>query len=309
MTGHPATPETSGLGEYQRLLILLDERRFEEAQVRGRVLLERGDISLLARTKTHNLLCWTFVEGLKRAAAEATLHGEEAVRLAAALGERSMHAQALCNLASAQYQLGNWDIAGELYQELMGILETDPGLVPFGKVLAQQGLAQLALVKGDPAEALRLLDAAKTCCTPDGAGLLLADLDRRRVLAFLALGDPERAAAVMATVDEDAFPTNPRGLWWKTHVRFTRTRVELARGHWVTARTMAANTLALARELGDLPVVAECLCLQALVDQAEGRKEAGRRARAALTSAIASGRRDVTQDVRERLKDLLATGI
>lgn len=309
MSGHAAVPETSGLDEYQRLLALLDERRFDEAQVRGRVLLERPEISLLARAKTHNLLCWTFVEGLKRAAAEATLHGEEAVRLAAGLGERSVYAQALCNLASAQYQLGNWDIAGELYRELMSVLETDPGLVPFGQVLAHQGLAQLALVKGDPAEALRLLDSARGCCTPDSAGVLLADLDRRRVLALLALHEVERAAAIMATVDEDAVPAGPRGLWWKTHVRFTRTRVELARGHWITARTMAANTLALARELGDLPVVAECLCLQALVDQAEGRKEAGRRARAALTSAIASGRRDVTQDVRERLKDLLTTGI
>jgi len=309
MAGYPAVPDTAGFDEYQRLLALLDERRFDEAQVRGRVLLEQPDTARLARAKTHNLLCWTFVEGLKRASAEATLHGEEAVRLATGLGEQSLRAQALCNLASAHYQLGNWELATDLYRELLGLLNDDPDLVPFGQVLAFQGLAQLELVRGKPAEALRLLDMARGLCPVEGTGLLLADLDRRRALALLALGQADRAAEAMASVHENAHAGGPRGLWWKTHVQFTRARLELARGHWATARTMAANTLALARELGDLPVVAECLCLQAQVDQAEGRKEAGRRARSALTSAIASGRRDVTQDVRERLKDLLTSGI
>lgn len=308
MSHPPTSHELSGLDEYQRLLSLLDERRFEEAQMRGRVLLERPDIGHLARAKTHNLLCWTFIEGLKRAAPEAALHGEEAAGIADQLAERSLQAQALCNLAMAYYQLGDYHGARQTYESVLALLATEPNLIPFGRVLCLQGLAQLSQVQGRHEESLRLLAEALVLCPDADSRFLHADLHRRRAIVYLKMGQPELAAQALDLTGEEALASGPRSLWWKIHYRFTRARVEMARGHWVSARPMVVGTLALARELGDQPVLAECTCLLALLEQAEGRKDALRRARTALTCAIHSGRRDVVDDVRDRLKELLASG-
>lgn len=306
MNNLPREPEVAGLDEYQRLVALLDERRFDEAQVRGRVLLEGPEAGLLTRAKTHNLLCWTFVEGLKHASPEAVLHGEEAVRLAERLGEWGLHIQALCNLASARYQMSDYEGCAAVYREILARLTANPSLLPFGQVLARQGLAQLDLIAGRPREALAHLEEAESLCRHEDCRFLLADVWRRKALAWLKLEQPEQAAHALSLIDESVFAGSPRSLWWKTHMQFTRARVELGLGHWVTARSLAVNTMALARELGDLPVMAECTCLLAKVDQLEGRRDAPRRARAALTYAIHSGRRDVVEDVRERVKDLLS---
>gem|GEM_PF-2306631 len=307
MNQQPAVPSTSGLEEYQRLLGLLDERRFDEALVRARVLLETGEVGGLVRARTHNLLCWTFIEGLKQAAPEAALHGEEAVHLAGALGERPLQLQAMCNLASAYYQTGDYDRARQTYQEIIAHLTRDRSLVPCGLVIAHKGLAHLALVQGQYEEALRHLQTAQSHCVDEESRFLLSDLYRRQALVLLKLERSEEAAQAMSRISDDAYSSGPRSLWWKTHLSFTRARVELALGHWGQARSLGLNTLALARELSDLPVLAEATCLLALAEAAEGRKEAGKRARRAITFAIHSGRRDVVTDVRERLKDLLAS--
>lgn len=307
MNHRPSSSET-GLDEYQRLLALLDERRFDEAQVRGRILLEHADTGDLVRAKTHNLLCWTFAEGTKRVSPEAVLHGEEAVRLACQVGERTLEAQALCNLASAQYQVGEWEEARATYNRALCLCRLSPSNLPHGDVLALQGLALVAMAQGQAQESLAHLDSAEALAADDGP-FLLPELYRRRVLALLQLNRKQDAAEILSRIDDEALAGGPRNLWWKTHLSFTRARLELAFDHWVTARTLATNTLALARELGDLPVVAEAICLLALVDQAEGRRETYRRARLALTAAIQSGRRDVVRDVRHRLGDLINTGL
>lgn len=305
MNRQPNAPQTEGTEEYQRLLSLLDERRFDEAQVRGRILLEMGGLSPLIRAKVHNLLCWTFIEGLKLPASEAVLHGEEAARLFTDLGEGGLFAQAMCYLSSAYYQLGNYMAARHAYQELVRQLTARPSLLPCGLVIALQGLAQLDLVEGRPREALSHLDEARRLCTTDENRFLLADLLRRQAIAHLKLNQPDLAAEALAQIDEATFASGPRSLWWKTHLCFTRARVELARGHWASARPLVLNTLALAHELSDLPVMAECTCLLAQIEQAEGKREASHRARSALSLAIHSGRRDVVDDIRERLRDLL----
>ncbi|HYF93449.1 MAG TPA: hypothetical protein VD969_14645 [Symbiobacteriaceae bacterium] len=306
MSHRQSRPESPGIEEYHRLLVLLDERRFEEALVRARVAIESGDVGPLVRAKTHNLLCWTFIEGLKQASPEAALHGEEAVRLANALGERSLQLQAMCNLASAYHQIGDFSQARQTYQEILRHLKRDPSLVPCGLVIAHQGLAHLDMVAGLCSEALHHLQEAESHCGDEESRFMLSDLYRRQALVLLKLDRPEEAAQVLSRIADDAYASGPRSLWWKTHLNFTRARVELALGHWAQARALGLNTLALARELADLPVLAEATCLLALSDYAEGRKEAGKRARRALTFAIHSGRRDVVADVRERLKDLLA---
>jgi tetratricopeptide (TPR) repeat protein len=306
MSHQKSSAETSSLEEYQRLLGLLDERRFDEAQVRARLLLESGSPGALLRAKLHNLLCWTFIEGLKNATPESSLHGEEAVRLAAVLGERSLQVQAMCNLASAYHQVGDYDRSRAVYQEIITHLTREPGLVPCGLVIAFQGLAQLDSVLGRPHEALHQLEMARGHCQEGECRFLLADLHRRQALVLLHLQRPEEAAQSLQQIDETTYSSGPRSLWWKTHLSFTRARVELARGHWAEARTLITNTMALARELGDLPVLAESTCLMALLEQAEGRKEAGKRARKALTYAIHTGRRDVVNDIRDRLRPLLA---
>jgi tetratricopeptide (TPR) repeat protein len=305
VSNQPAAPETSGAEEYQRLLGLLDERRYDEALVRARVALETGESGDLLRAKTHNLLCWCFIEGLKLTSPEAVLHGEEAVRLASNLGERALQLQAMCNLASAYHQVGAFDQARKTYQEIVVHLTRAPDLVPGGLIIAHQGLAFLDFVQGDCEAALGHLREAEALCADEEHRFFLADLCRRQALVLLKQGCPEEAAQVLGRIAEGAYASGARSLWWKTHLSFTRARIELALGHWGQARALGLNTLALARELGDLPVMAEANCLLALVDAAEGRKDAYKRARKAMAFAIHSGRRDVVSDIRDRLKDVL----
>lgn len=296
----------SGLEEYERLLTLLDQRRFDEALVRGQVLLEQPETVALARAKTHNLLCWIFVEGLKRPAPEAVLHGEESVRLAVRLENEALEVQSLCNLASAYYQVADYDAAERCYSDVMERLGAKPALLSYGRVLALQGMAQIDLVRGEPGQALKKLDQAEALCTDSESRALLSEIYRRKAMALLRLGKAHQAAEWLAKVNEAALSAGPRGLWWRTHLGITRSRVEIALGRWAAARGIAVNTVALARELGDMPVLAECACLLATIEAAEGKsKEVHRRARAALTYAIQSGRRDVVEDVRDRMKEYL----
>lgn len=299
----------TGLEEYERLLTLLDQRRFDEALVRGQVLLEQPETVALARAKAHNLLCWIFVEGLKRPAPEAVLHGEESVRLAERLGDMGLQVQALCNLASAYYQVADYDSAERCYKQVMDLLQQKPSLLTYGRVLSLQGLAQIDLVRGEPGLALKKLTQAESHCDDEESRALLAEINRRKAMLYLRLGKPHQAAEVLAKVDEASLSTGPRGLWWRTHLGITRARVEIALGRWAHARGIATNTMALARELSDMPVLAECACLMATIEAAEGKKEVHRRARAALTYAIQSGRRDVVEDVRDRMKDYLINEI
>lgn len=306
MTNRFVASDLAGIEEYNRLVRLLEERRFEEARARGRLLLEQPETRARVRAQAHNLLCWIFIEGLKQAAPEAVLHGEEAVLLAGKLGDPELIAAALCNLASARYAMGSYAQSGAAYQQLLERLQSSPGCLPSGAIIALQGLAQIHLVRGDGTEALRLLTEAAEQCRQEHCAALLAEVYRRTALVLISLGQADEASAVLAMAADEAFGQSSRSLWWKTHLCFTRARLELAMGHWATARMLAANTLALARELGDLPVAAEATCLLAEVDQAEGRREAPRRARQALACAIHSGRRDVVDDVRQRLKSLLS---
>lgn len=295
----------SGLDEYERLLALLDQRRFEEGLLRGQVLLEQPETALLARAKTHNLLCWIFVEGLKRPTPEAVLHGEESVRLADRLGEYGLEVQALCNLASAQYQVGNFDGAERCYQQMIDLLQIRPSLLSYGEALALQGLAQIDLIRGEPGSALQKLAQAESLCAEGEGRALLAEILRRKAILLVRLGKPHAAAEILDRVDEAHLGVGPRGLWWRTHLGITRARIEIALGRWALARAHAVNTMALARELGDNPILAECACLLATVEGAEGRRDVHRQARAALTYAIQSGRRDVVDDVRDRMKEYL----
>lgn len=305
MNYQPREPEVTGLDEYQRILALLDERRFEEAQVRARVLLESGEINLLVRAKTHNLICWTFIEGIKKAAPEAVLHGEEAVSLSERLGKDAFRVQAMLNLACAYYQVFDCAPARETYQKVVALLTPNPGLLPCGMTIAHQGLAQIALIEGEPRMALGFLDTAEAYCQDEENRFLMADLNRRRAIVYLRLNQADKAAEALGCIPPDAYLTGPRSLWWKTHLGFTTARVELARLQFSAARPRALSTLALAQELGDLPVQAECACLLALLDFAEGRRDAPKRARTAITYAIHTGRRDVLIDVKGRLQPYL----
>lgn len=300
-------PESGGASEYQRILGLLDQRRWEEAYLRGRLLLEGSELELVIRARTHNLICWLFAEGLKRPSTAAWLHGEEAVRLAEQAGETRLAAEAALNLAGALYQSGRYENAARWYDQVLKNLEADPELLPEGSALCRIGQAQLDLVGGCADKALERLDSAEAAL-PQGCGPLLAEIERRRALAHLRLGSPETALSCLERIDEAELLRGPRGLWCKTHLRFTRARVEVDLGHWVTARVLARDTLALARELGDQPVEAECICLLAVIARSEGSLEAYRLARNAMTLAQQSGRRDVVKDLAARLSDLLTVG-
>jgi tetratricopeptide (TPR) repeat protein len=297
--------ERLGYDGYERLLKLLDERRFDEALTHGRVLLESPEIGLLTRAKTHNLLCWTLTEGLKRPSPEAALHAEEAIRIGESLSERSLTIGALLNLAAAAYNLADWAGAQRAYERVGRLLGDQPSLLPCGRILAAFGLAQLDLVGARYEAALARLEAAITLCAEEQAPYLLAELHRRRAVALIRFEQPEAALAALAQIDEAVIADGPRALWWKTHLGFTRGQVEIALGHWKTARPLVTNTLALARELGDGPVIAECLGQLAILDAQEGKREAKKRAHLAMTAAITSGRRELVEDLRNRLSKVM----
>lgn len=296
----------AGLGDYQRLLPVLEQRdRMEEAQIRARVLLERTDISLSVRARTHNLLCWTFIEGLRRPSPEAVLHGEEARRLAVKLGEREILMQALANLAHAHTQMGNYDPASECYQELLQHLHTHEDLLPFGKTIAHMGLGYLYAVCRRYDEALGSYARAEADCRAQGSRYFIADLSRRKALVLIKLERMAEAVEALSGIDETTIDASGRSMWWKPVFLASKARLEFALGNLTAAREIATNTLVLAKELGNYDVMAETSCLLAQIDFHEGRKDAVRRGRCALTYAIASGRRDVVDEVRERIGHLL----
>jgi tetratricopeptide (TPR) repeat protein len=296
---------SSGLEEHNRILSLLDERRFEEAQTRGRVLLESNDLSLKIRARTHNLVCWTFIEGLKRPSPEAVLHGEEAVRLARDEHDGPLVTQFLFNLAAAYLQTGDYASARAAYDEILALLAKDSSLLPHGVILALTGLAAISRTFGRLQESLAHLDQAQAACSDPESIFLLPDLYRRKAQIHCSLGQIDLAVEAFGAINEEHVVNSPRGLWWKTHLLYTKARIALAKGELAQARQIANNCVALAKELGDLPVLAEANATLSLVDQAEGRREAHKRARLALTHAIHSGRRDVVDDLRGLLKSLL----
>lgn len=296
----------AGLEEYQRLLPVLEQRdRMEEAQIRGRVLLEREDLGLATRARTHNLLCWTFIEGLRRPSPEAVLHGEEAVRIARKIEDRELLLQALANLAHAHTQVSDYAPAAECYHEIINLLGLNDELLPFGKTIAHMGIGYLHYLRKRYDEAMFEYARAEADCIAQGSRYFVADLARRKALVLIKQGRPADAAALMATIDESSLDAAGRSLWWKPVFLGSKARLEFALGNLGPARETATNTLVLARELANTAIMAEACCLLAQVDYQEGRKEAIRRGRCALTYAIASGRRDVVEEVRERIGHIL----
>jgi tetratricopeptide (TPR) repeat protein len=300
----------AGLEEYRRLLPLLDQRdRVEELQVRARVLLDRDDIGMAVRARLHNLLCWTYIEGLRRPSAESVLHGEEAVRIARRADDRELLLQALANLAHAYTQVSDHTPAAECYREILQQLQGQQDLLPFGRTVAHIGLGYLHYLRQRYDEALAEYGRAEADCRAQGSRYFIADLARRKALVLVKMGRAAEAGVLMESINESTFDLPGRSLWWKPVFMASMARVQYAQGNLPAAREVAQNTLVLARELGDQAIMAEACCILAQADYQEGRKEASRRARSALTYAIASGRRDVVEEVRERLSPLLGMEI
>lgn len=305
MSDHPLDLK-AGLGDYQRLLPVLEQRdRMEEAQIRARVLLERTDISLSVRARTHNLLCWTFIEGLRRPSPEAILHGEEADRIARKIGDPEITLQALANLAHAHTQIGNYGPATECYHELLKQLIGHEELLPFGQTIAYMGLGYLHYLRKRYDEALMEYGRAEADCIAQGSRYFIADLTRRKAMVLIKQGRTAEAVEAMALIDETSIDAGGRSLWWKPIFLASKARLEFALGNLTNARELASNTLVLAKELGNPDIMAETSCLLAQIDFQEGRKDAIRRGRSALTYAISSGRRDVVEEVRERIGHIL----
>lgn len=293
-----------GSDDYMRLIALKDERRFDEALVRARFLLERTDISLPVRARTHRTACWLFCEGLKRPCPEAVLHGEEAVRLFHALGDYQQECATQIQLAQAHVHMCEWAQAEACQRAALEILAVDPQAIPYGMIITQINLGFVYYAQDRFTDAHRAYDAAENACRGEDTLFLLHDVWRRRAMVLMKQGDIQGAARWLDRVDESLGPGSLT-IWWKTVYRATRARLAVAQGDLEVARKYTQETLQLARELQDLPVMAECCCLLALIEQAEGRRDAWTRARAALNYAIASGRRDVVREVRTRVKPLL----
>lgn len=295
---------TLGYAEYERLLPLMDERRFDEALVRCRVVLEKGEIGLYTRAKLHNLASYLLVEGLRRPCTEAVLQAEESVRLFSRLQRPADHCQALITLACAHQRLVEWDKAEAALQTALRLLQDHPDAVVYGDVIVRAWLGTTYYSAGRKADALHWYAEAESYCRDEETAFLRHDIWRRRALTLMDMDRPDEAARWLDQVQEAVRGVH-QGLWWKHLLRCARARLEVARGNWAAARELIVNTLALAREHMDLPAMAECTCLLAQIEQGEGNPQAWRRARAALNYAIASGRRDVVQEVRERMKALI----
>ncbi len=305
MTERPEVDQVTGAEEYTRLIVLKDERRFDEALARARVLLERPEIHLSVRAKTHRTVCWLLCEGLRRPCAEAVLHAEEAVRIFHRLGDHRQECDTWVQQAAAHAQMCEWDRAEACQKAALDILAVDPQAIPYGPVITHIGLGFTYYSQSRFHTALRAYDAAEAACQGEETLFLRHDIWRRRAMVLLKLGDVASARSWLDRVEESRGPGS-LSIWWKTIYRATRARLEVAQGNWEVARRYTQDTLQLARELQDVPVLAECFCLLALVDQGEGKTTPWRKARTALNLAIASGRRDVVHEVRTRLQALLS---
>lgn len=291
----------AGFDEYERILGLVEQRRFDEALVRGQVLLEQPETAALIKAKTHNLLSWLLLEGLRRPVPAALLHAEEAIRIACRLGEREIELQALLNLAAAAYQHGDYEAAEGTYRRAEALLESAPAPLPAVRTLILQGLSDVAAARGDLEQALQLLDRAEAALGSEGSQVLLAELFRRRAILLLRMGRPKEAGRELGKA-EQPLPLGERpGLWWRSQLAVARAALELALGRKVKARRQAETALALAQELGDTPALAEAHSLLALLETSACREKAHARARLALSYAIQSGRRDVVEGVRRRV--------
>lgn len=293
-----------GAEDYVRLIALKDERRFDEALVRAQVLLEREDIHLAVRAKTHRAACWLYCEGLRRPCPEAVLHAEEAVRIFGATGDLQQKCDTLVQQAAAHAAMCEWDKVEACQRAALEVLAVDPQAIPYGPIITQIGLGFAYYSQDRFSDAHRAYDAAEERCRDEDTLFLLHEVWRRRAMVLLKQGDTAGARHWLDRIEQSQ-GTGGASMWWQTVYRTVRHRLEVAAGNWAQARAGAQNTLQLARELQDLPVMAECACLLALIDRAEGRRDAWRRARSALNYAIWSGRRDVVKEVRERLQPLL----
>jgi tetratricopeptide (TPR) repeat protein len=77
--------------------------------------------------------------------------------------------------------------------------------------------AELALARGDPSRALDILDRLLEVL-PDPSARPVARLERARSAAFLALGRPEEAEAVLRCAREEAAWSGARPLLWRIDV-------------------------------------------------------------------------------------------
>lgn len=291
-----------GADPYRRLLPLLDERRFSEAVVLARMSLE-GPLSPGNRARLHNLLCWTFAEGLRKPSPEAVLHGHTAGELALVAGDLKLATQAHLNSAMARYQQGDLDGAWRDLTRAKGWLAEAPDRVPHGRLICWTGQAEILRTRGEWLAAERYLRRALEHC---GAGddFFAADIHRRMALLRLDQGQPAAALDLVAGL-LDGVPYAPHSLWWKTQVLLVTTLALVALGRRAVAQRQVIVLLALARELEDQPAESQALAMMAVLAGPQEQSRATELARQAMNSAVASSRQDVIHRVTELIQPWL----
>lgn len=290
---------------WKECLRLCQERRFDEALVRAQMLLERDDLPKVLRARVHETAAWILYEGLRRPSPQAALHAEESALLYRECGDRTGECAALFGLLSCYNQLCEHAAADPVLDRIATLLAADPDAVPYGPILLAIATYVVRLGQDRLEEAMACLERAESLCTGDDTRFLRHDIWRRRAYLLLKMGRPEEAARWMdqaEVVSGQGIPLHSRSLYWTT-----RAQLEAARGNWDDARRFATNALALAQEMHDATAMAECYCVLALADGAQGQPGAWRRARLAVEWSIRSGRRDVRREVRQRVGHLLDT--
>lgn len=287
---------SSGVEEFRQIQCLAREGRVEEAQERALLLLETPRLSRKLEAKVHNLICRLFTEGFARLGISATLHGEEAVRLAEILHDPWLKCEALINLIRTYCHLGDFDRARSACEQIQQEAERNPGVVPGGPAAAWALRVEVYLALDDLEGAAAALQHAEALTRQVvGGARILPELRSLQVELLLLRNQRERASRLLST-----------------EVAMDDLRAEWQRA-WLAVLEMPQPGAALAvlalleRALmeGDQGGVAQALALRALVDAQQGEPGALATARRAVNRAIDAGRVDLVRRLHRQLGEIV----
>lgn len=288
--------------DYRTIHELVRSGHPELALSRGEKALISGHLGRRQSARLHSLLCWLYIEDLHRNGPAATLHGEEAVRLADLVRDAWVKCEALKRLIHAYIRQGLTAQAMATWAILQTELEQNPGALQGGIPALHLLRASVAAVEGDEDTCLVALKQAEDA-TDATATEMLARIYLQRISLLLTAEQYREARAVALQGSPHLVACTATVVEWSA----TRAWMMLMTEGPARAGHLVGEALQQARQVNQAATITLCGALRARLARLRGEEEQARDlACQALQRAIAQGRVDVTRQVQRMLCDLLA---
>lgn len=286
---------------YRAVQTLVREGRYQEAVDRAQRVLRDGSLGRKHSARLHSQICWLYMEQMHKACPAATLHGEEAVRLADLVGDQWIRSEALARLVHAYCRLGDLDRARQACRDVARELENNENALTGGTAALLQLEAVIAQAAGDGEGCLSALHLAEELSRGQPP-LIRARVYLQKAQAFLEFGRIDEAGEIL----QDTGPTAQAGpevlMDWDLarawHAVMTQPPAEAA--------PLISDLLERAGAAGQAVIVIQCLALRAQLAERAETGEAFRLARLAVDRCMATGRVDLSRSLRRRLGHLLS---